>query len=241
MKKKYMHLFLIVVFSFILYSNTLLNDFVYDDYFFITENPSIRSLHRIPSFFSRPSVGELYRPLRETLFTISYVLYKDNAFWYHIQAIFMHILIAIVGYNIILSLTKRRKLSIVSALLFSAHPVHTARVANMTASFDLLGILLMFLSVWFYIMSSENHRKRYLLASIIFFVLGLFSSEEVLMTPLYILLYELGRNSSTKEKITRGGTFIFLTMVFLALRYIILGQIGRTSEYFMGGFITRDW
>ena len=63
-------------------------------------------------------------------------------------------------------MTKKRNLAFISIILFSAHPVHTARVANMTASFDLLGILFMFLSIWLYIKYSKDNRIRNLILSI---------------------------------------------------------------------------
>ena len=236
LKTKHLHLLLIIALSIVLYSNTLFNGFAYDDHFFIVNNHQMGGISEIPALFGESSTGNLYRPIREILFRISSSLFGDNPIGYHIQAILIHILISLVGYNIILLLTKRINLAFISAILFSAHPVHTARVANMTASFDLLGILFMFLSIWLYIKYSKDNKIKNLILSVVFFLLGLFSSEEVLMTPLFILLYELSKDVNKKKE---SSVFFIITIVFLALRYYVLGQVGRTAEYFMGDFTTR--
>ena len=233
--KKHLHILTIAILSFSIYFNTFFNGFVYDDQFFIVNDLSIRRLSSIPSFFGEPSTGNLYRPMRSVLFTISYALFKNNPVGYHTQSILIYIFISIIGYNMIFLLTNKRNLAFISAILFSAHPVHTARVANMTASFDLLGILFMFLSIWLYIEYKTDNKVKNLILSILLFVLGLFSSEEVLMTPLFILLYDYGKNN----KKIQSGIFFILMVAFLALRYFVLGQIGRTTEYFLGDFTTR--
>lgn len=244
LKTKHLHAALIILLSFIIYFNTFFNPFVFDDQFFIADNFEIRSLKNIPSYFSEPSVGNLYRPLRTVLYSITFFMWKLNPIGYHLSAILLYTLVSILAYLIVFEITGNRKFSFIVSLLFVVHPVHTARVANMTASFDLLGILFMFLSIWMYIRYNKDNCTKNLVLSIIFFLFGLFSSEEVLMTPLYIFLYKFGRDKGATDKGISNrkvglSLFIVIPVAFLALRYFVLGQVGRTAEYFMGGFITR--
>ncbi len=239
LKTKHLHIILIIFLSCIIYSNTFFNPFVFDDKFFIVDNFEIRSLKKIPSYFSEPSVGNLYRPLRTVLYAFTFFFWKLNPLGYHLNAILLHTLISILVYLIIFETVSNRRFSLIVALLFVTHPTHTARVANMTASFDLPGILFMSLSIWLYIKHSKDNKVKNLILSIAFFLLGLFSSEEVLMTPLYILLYELGKNANKNNRRIEIGVFFIITISFLALRYLLLRQVGRTAEYFMGDFTIR--
>src|SRR3989339_1849865 len=244
LKKKHIHIIIIAFLSLIVYFNTFFNGFVYDDHFFIVGNPEIRSLKNIPSYFSEPSVGNLYRPLRTALYPLVFSIWKLNPIGYHLNAIMLYALISILVYLIVFEVIGNREFSLMVSLLFIAHPAHTARVANMTASFDLMGILFMLLSIWLYIKYSKNNSIKNLILSVLFFLLGLFSSEEALMTPLYILLYEGGKNTANANKWTASKKiaailFFAIIIVFLVLRYFVLGQVGRTAEYFMGGFTTR--
>ena len=52
LKIKWSHIIVITILCLTVYSNTLKNDFVYDDISFIVENLSIRSLKNIPQFFT---------------------------------------------------------------------------------------------------------------------------------------------------------------------------------------------
>ena len=74
LKKKHIHIIIIAFLSLIVYFNTFFNGFVYDDHFFIVGNPEIRSLKNIPSYFSEPSVGNLYRPLRTALYPLVFAI-----------------------------------------------------------------------------------------------------------------------------------------------------------------------
>ncbi len=238
-KKQHFHLLIIILLSFTIYFNTFFNPFVYDDHFFIVDNFEIRSLKNIPSYFLEPSVGNLYRPLRTVLYSVTFFIWGLNPVGYHLNAVLLHTLISILVYLIIFEIVSNRRFSLIAALLFVTHPIHTERVANMTASFDLLGILFIFLSIWLYIKYSKDNKLKNIVLSVVFFLLGLFSSEEVLMTPLYILLYEFGKDANKASRKIKMGVFFIIMVSFLALRYLVLGQIGRTTEYFMGNFTTR--
>jgi len=72
----------------------------------------------------------------------------------------LHFFITILLFFITLKITEKAAFSFVAALFFAAHPIHTARVTNMTASFDIYGILFLLLSFLFYILFSKNNDKK---------------------------------------------------------------------------------
>lgn len=190
LKTKHFHILLVIILSFIIYSNTFFNPFIFDDQFFIVDNFEIRSLKNIPSYFSEPSVGNLYRPVRSVFYSITFFFWRFNPFGYHLNAILLHTSISILVYLIASKIFSDKHLPLVISLLFVAHPIHTERVANMTAGFDLLGILFLFWAFYNYIIFRKYNSKKAFTYSVILFILGLFSSEEVITFPILALLYD---------------------------------------------------
>jgi len=241
-KKNIIYVSLIILLSLISYVNVFDNEFVWDDHIFILENTDIKSFSNIPYFF-KEDVDGLYRPLRSLHYTIAYSIFKKNEFGYHLNAVFFHIAISILIFFIIKNIIGRKSIALVSSLIFAVHPIHTERVANMTAGFDLLGIFLFLLSFYFYILSSKNNVKKYFIFSLIFFIIALFASEEAITLPLIIILYEFSFNREKFSKkfikvnfIRNYLPYFMIALLYILLRFFILGIGGRTEEYLAGSF-----
>jgi len=239
--KNLLSVLLIVLLSIIVYGNTFFNDFVWDDYVFILDKPEIKSFSNIPGFFLSDTDGT-YRPLRSVHYTIIYSIFKKNPFGYHLNALFFHIIISILVYLIILNLIDKRNIAFIASLLFALHPIHTGRVTNMTAGFDLLGIFLFLLSFYFYILFSKEKKINYFIGSVIVFLISLFASEEAATLPFVIILYEFCFNRKNifqnfKGKIKFHAPFFAILAFYLVLRFFVLGVAGRGSEYESPGLI----
>ena len=235
---------LIILISLTSYFNIFNNEFVWDDHVFILDNPDVRSLSNLPLFFSQ-DVDGLYRPLRSVHYAIVYFFAGKNEFLYHFNSLFFHAIISILIFLIIYGIINKKNISLISALIFAAHPVHTERVANITAGFDLLGIFFMLLSFYFYIKYSKSKNKKYCLSSLLLFFLAVFSSEEAITLPLLIILHELSFNReklNTKNAITKNivNNYLFyfiIALLYLAARFIVVGFKGRVEEYLAGNFL----
>ena len=91
MKPAWQQLLVIIILSLAVYSNTLKNDFVYDDMDIIIDNSLIRNTGNIPVFFTRPVLTDSstpglqkgYRPLLMATFTLNYMLGRLNPAGYH--------------------------------------------------------------------------------------------------------------------------------------------------------------
>jgi len=193
------YVLLIVLLSLVSYINVFKNEFVWDDHVFILDNQDIRSFSNIPLFFSE-DVDGLYRPLRSLHYTFVYSIAGKNEFFYHLNSVFLHILISVLVFFVIFNIIGKKNISLVAALIFAAHPIHTGRVTNITAGFDLLGIFFMLLSFYLYVKYSKLNKINYFIASLILFILALFASEEAITLPLIVILYEFCFN---REKFGR--------------------------------------
>ena len=89
MKKNTIYALIIIAACFIVYANTINNEFVWDDKLFILEDSAIKDISNAKSFFTEDVQG-LYRPLRTFAYAISYQLWGEIPFWYHLQALLIH-------------------------------------------------------------------------------------------------------------------------------------------------------
>ncbi|MAG16392.1 hypothetical protein CMO88_05020 [Candidatus Woesearchaeota archaeon] len=243
MQQKLFFILIVTLFSAVTYANSFTNDFVWDDKKFIQENIGIRSLNNIPVFFFDTTDG-LYRPLRTTLYAFTYSVWGDNKFGYHLNSLLWHTLNSILVLLILTRLTSHKFIPVVAASIFAVHPIHTERVTNMTGGFDLLGIALILLSFYLYILYRQNQKKGYLIVSVMSFIAALFSSEEAFILPPLLLLYEIVFNNLTfdfekhKKQIYRLASFFAVTAIFVYFRFIVIGLGARTNEYVTGSFFT---
>jgi len=241
-KKIAVPILLIILLSLISYFNIFGNEFVWDDYIFILDNPDIRSFSNIPLFFTQ-DVDGLYRPIRSLHYTFVYSIAGKNEFLYHFNSLFFHIIISILIYFIIYEIFAKRNISLIAALIFAVHPIHTGRVTNITAGFDLFGILFMLLSFYFYIKFSKLSIKKYFLFSLLLFLIAVFASEETIVLPLLVVLYEFSFNREKfnrkliKNNIIKNYVpFFIVALFFIVIRFFVLGIRGRVEEYLAGNF-----
>jgi tetratricopeptide (TPR) repeat protein len=135
-------------------------------------------------------------------------------------------------------LVNKRNIALVGSLLFALHPIHTGRVTNMTAGFDLLGIFLYLLAFYFYILFSKNNKLNYFVVSVIVFIVGLLASEEVATLPLVIILYDfcfLNKKFFEKKKLKEHARvyvpYFVLLVSYVTFRFFVLEIRGRVPGY----------
>ena len=107
---------ILAIISIIAFSNKLNNEFVWDDHVFIKDNLEIMSLKNIPSFFSEDVLG-IYRPLRTTLYAITYYVSGLNPAGYHLIGLAMHISVVILIFLITLSLATAFESSVLNGYI----------------------------------------------------------------------------------------------------------------------------
>ena len=234
-------LFLFVI-TLISYINIFQNEFAWDDFSFIVRNIHIKDLGNISEFFTEPSTGDLYRPLRGVFYTLTYQIWQLNVFGYHLNSFLLHFFVTFLFYFITLKLTKKTMFSLIVSLFFATHPIHVERIKNMTGAFDVLGILFLLSSFFLYAAFSENDKKKYYFLSITFYLLALFSSEEAITLILILFLYDFSFNckinsNNFKLLLKKYAPYIIATIFYLAIRFSVLHKIGRAEIYFEHSFV----
>ena len=211
--------FTIILIGYLLFFNTLANNFVLDDIFQIVNNPNIVGWNNTLYFFSN-EIGPHYRPLMLTLFA----LFKNielGVYAFHFFQISIHITNALLVYLLFNSLLKRRYLSLFLSLVFLVHPINQEVVAYIAdlqevlfVFFGLLGLLL--------ITNKINDLKLFILLPSAQ-LLALLSKETAILfifiQGLYTFLFQ--KKHFIKQLIS---SFIIL-VIYFGWRILIFGSI----------------
>lgn len=256
MNSKWTHvvfLLLIVAVSMAIFYKTLSFDLVADDRRLIYEKREvIKDWSNLKTVFTSPFPADTYEPIpfyRPVITFVNFVnfhLLGKTTFGYHLINLSFHTLNALLLYLLILLLFKRELLSLLTALFFTAHPIHTNSVVWISGRTDLVACLFVLLTVILFIKRRDQvGTSRFLFSAgaIITYLLGLFSKEIVLALPLFLFVWDyVSERDSVKKKIIPYIPFGVVTIAYLILRIAVIGNLGaggpQTSASLFQRFLT---
>lgn len=153
-KKPMISISLIIAAVILPYSNIFHNDFVGDDPGFIIGWELTHSWRNIPELLAGAvPLGheQMYRPVRSLIYLAMYQAFGSQLWAYHAFSLIVHLAVTFLVYALSLKIFKSKALALVAALLFATHPIHTDAITFMASSFDIVGIVFMLASFWFYL------------------------------------------------------------------------------------------
>lgn len=237
---------IIISFALLLYANTLMNGFVYDDISTIVTNTLIKDLDNLPSLLDKKayfaqSAETTYRPVVTLTYFIDYALYGSNPWGYHLTNIILHAANGILLYIFLMLLLKETGLKpLLASLLFVSHPVLTESVNSISFREDLLvfifymGALILYLHIRPQEVNSDkkansgNDKRSLLLyfVSCVLYFFALLSKEMAVTFPLIVCLYEWvysnNKNKGFKDIINRYVLGYFsVTVVYVCIRFFL--------------------
>jgi protein O-mannosyl-transferase len=189
----------ICVTCFVIYSNALGGQFVWDDEYFVVNNTALRSLGNFSRFFTDASTvapGDLahdvYRPLTTLSYAVDYRLWKLDSFMYHSENVPLHAINSILVLLVVYAIFGNIALAFLASLLFLTHPVQTEAVSWISGRSSLLFLAFYLASFLLYVRFTREPAKRLLLSgSAGFFALSMFSKEMAASLPLLIIAYDM--------------------------------------------------
>jgi Flp pilus assembly protein TadD len=225
------------------YANTLTNRFVWDDDAFVTQNDVIRNSTYIDRVFTSDLFGDnptsiaYYRPLQTISYMVDYFFWGLNPLGYHVTNIALHLLCVVLVWVLVERLSANRLLGALVAAVFAVHPVNTNAVTYISGRADpmafaaMLGSFLLFLR--YRSSDGETAQTRTLLfvASMLCYVLALFSRESALLLPILIVLYELALSPRTDRKLSTALAsvvpFLLITVAYVLFRTAVTESQGK--------------
>lgn len=231
-----------VVFTFLLYGNTLNHDFVLDDSIVITENSFVKQgLSGIPSIFSTESMvgfygqqkslvsGGRYRPLSIAVFALIHQVFGMNAKVFHLFTVLFYLTNVLLLFKVLLLLFKERipkqsqnLLAAIITLLFIAHPIHTEVVANIKGSDEILSFTGVLASLYFLLKYIDYRNWVHLIIAMGCYFFALLSKETAItfLAIIPVTIYFFRTTNWKLLSISFGSLF-----TIAAIWYLIRGQI----------------
>ena len=222
---------------------------LWDDDRNLLTNPYYRGLGwaQIRWAFTSAVMGH-WIPVTWLTFGVDHALWGMNAFGYHLTNILLHAanaaLFCLLALRLLrLGLTTAsagaiRLGAIVTALFFALHPLRVESVAWVTERRDVLSALFYLLTVLAYLKACATDgspRRRWLLASIGAYALGLLSKSLIMSLPLVLLVldaYPLRRaRGSWRRVLLEKLPYLCLAIVAAVISVlVVIAKVGLTSS-----------
>ncbi len=262
-KPKWQHILLMILLTAMIYSNTLKNEFAYDDIPTIVENSLIKNLKNIPLFFIKPIISSSqnfrigYRPLTMASFAINYKIGGLEVVGYHIVNIYFHACNTVLVYMLIIILLGIAKYSknnvhiiaLFISLLFAVHPINSEAVNYIWQRSVLMATFFYLLTVILFIKCLTEENYSLFLFSIFSYILALLSKEIAITVPFTIMLIDWYFISGLKKDCFLGNIkkyhfpFVFITFIFILIRFfnqsIIKVLVSSEKTTMFNYFITQ--
>ena len=207
---------LVVAVTFVAYMGTLRYDFVYDDEYVITQNPSVQSWAFVPHYFTEHlwffkfPMSNYYRPIFLVWMALNHTLFGLNPVGYHLTTILAHVTVTLLVFHLARRLTGDLGAAAIASIVFGLHPAHIEGVAWVCGvSEPLMAMFLIgsFLCYLRYRDANAARRKRWLVASLVLAALAVFEKETGVILPALIFAYEvIFRRSEGGAEVEESGS-----------------------------------
>ena len=220
--------------------------FLWDDKYFISENPNILSQGFLERFLFSPFGGaeafdenspkagqnrQFYRPLTSFSYWLDFKAWGLNPAGFHLTNILLHVLNSILLFGLLLRLGFGWPASFSGALLFSVFPAHFENVSWISGRTDLLSFFFAALSLLFFLGFLKKRGVFRLLVSSLFYLVALLSKENIILLPVLIFLILYEKRRAVKDILSALLPFGFAGLAWAALRFNAFGS----SEFHYSG------
>ncbi|HEX8148335.1 MAG TPA: tetratricopeptide repeat protein [Pyrinomonadaceae bacterium] len=250
-------LFLLVAVSALVYANSLGGEFLFDDADQIVNNEQIRSWWNVLRAFTSDvwsfTSGKVtnvvpppyYRPLFTVYFTAGYKLFGLWEPGWHLLNLLVHTTATVLVYRVLRRMSASVAVAGFAALIFGVHPAHVESVSWVSGIPDPLAALFYLPALLWYVRHRQEGRGgRWLALSIAFFALSLLCKETAIVLPAVLFAWELAQGGGegwaarARNAAARVAPYAAVAVLYLPLRYAVLGKFGWKHPYMAG---VPDW
>ena len=231
----------LLLFTFLIYANTLLNGFLYDDHPQIENNPYIHSFKYLGRIFGRHIEGaaNYYRPLMMFGFLVDFHLFGASPYGYHLVNVLLHCAVVWLVYEVSTGLFSDRWIGFASGFLFALHPIHTESVDWVSAITDVQLTFFYILAFWLFLRlagEDENRKARMHTGLLLSFILALLSKEQAMTLPVLATIYEHFYRpdrsaTSLQTKLSRYGGLWITGLAYVVARVFATGGLSPVLQH----------
>jgi tetratricopeptide (TPR) repeat protein len=221
------------------YANTLHAPFIFDDFFTIVNNPSVRRLWPLSDVTAATFPALWGRPLLGLSLKINYALGGYNVVGYHLFNLLVHLLNAMLAFGILrrtlgkfpnanVDREETTWLALAVAALWMVHPLATESVTYVTQRTELLMGLFLLSTLYCFIRGTESpHRTIWFGLAVITCTLGMGAKEVMVVTPLLVFVYDYVFGASSLRATFRSYVALYTG---LAASWIALVALQLTTN-----------
>ena len=232
------------------YANALDNEFVFDDFLVVTDNPYVRKpIHEWPEFFTLTPGKQVYRPLRTLSYAIDYQLGGNGPFFYHVSNIVYHWLAACLVFAVSRRLLSpaafgtsigvlsarpewRDWIAFGTALIWALHPIQTDAVTYISGRRDILAGLFFLIGSYAFLrlraLEQPDQIMRWVWAgtALSAFFIGALAKEVVFIFPAVFFAYDWCREYASETSLWQNVRHTSVLHRWLYLPFLPVGILG---------------
>ena len=228
---------LIAVFAFLLYIQSVTFDYVLDDQATLHGNRFVtQGLEGIPTlvktdYWFGSDVGvrvPLYRPGSYVMFATLWEFFPDNPAVFHFMNVLMFAITCWLLFLLLTRLFKNRNtlFPFICTLLYAAHPIHTEVVNNIKSADELLCFLFALLASLSALSYVQKRSPIHLILTGIFYFIAVFSKESgvvfIVVTPLMLYYFS---GAKLKDILSVFAVLSVVGLIFFIVRAQVLADV----------------
>jgi tetratricopeptide (TPR) repeat protein len=246
---------LILALTFLAFSNSILNDFAYDDTTQILGNVFIRDLRNLPKALvteawywrveqdkdpnkqDKPTTP-YYRPIFTVYLMIVWKLFGAWAPGWHLLNVILHMFAVYLVFLVLEKITEDIRLAAIASLIFALHPLRSESVAWISGVTDPLLAIFVIASFYFFVRYRNEGKIQQLVSSLVLFLFAAFAKEPAVALPIFIGAYEfliINQNKTVRERmkpsVVYSACFLAVSGFYFVARYYALGFALNNSEF----------
>lgn len=209
----------------LVFSPGLKNQFLnWDDAVYVTENPtlSLTSDH-VAQSFTRGETHGMYVPLTALSLSLNNYFSGLNPRPYLWTNLILHLINILLVFLLLRRLFPQPLIVFAGTLLFALHPMQAESVSYVSGRRDLLYGLFFLASLIFYSDWLKSRRRAAYAASLLFFILSLFSKGQALVLPFVLMGIDFlsDRKGIFKKALMEKLPFFVFSLIFILITFAV--------------------
>ena len=224
----------------LVYANTTGMDFVWDDFYLILEDHTVKSFNYLNVIFTSDFFGHqewdlaygYYRPLVSLSYLFDYAIWQRDPFGYHLTNLLLHAAATMLAGAVLIKLRVSKNAAWWAAVIFAVHPMHTENVAWISGRTDVLAFVLSLMAMWAHLHATEmKHAVLFRVAAALAFFAALLAKEPAVVVIPWLGIAALGvEKQSWRRALLSLLPYVAVVAVYLVLRFVVADVPGPNQR-----------
>ncbi len=228
---------LIIVFTFLIFANTINHYFVMDDFdvlYSVKSNPITQALLGYGTVLT----GRFFRPIPMLLFWLQFKLFGPWPVAYHVSTLLQHALCAILAANLFYLLFKDSRIASIFGFVFVVFPNHAEVINSIAINLTSVATLFFLATLNMFCYYRLTSRKSLYALAVVSFLAAILSHEMTYTLPFVLVMSDLFLSRSRDIKIRLIKRILEHFPWFLG----VFGVLIVTREFFNtgSGYVTVE-